>query len=120
MNVSQLMVCGLLMALFSFSTEAKSLIPAQEKSLRNLLGEELSEYLASGERERNLESARSRLLRDLRLNTRARGMWSRIMNDQPASRKQKTGVKKGASTPARGGCFGHKLDRISTLSGMGC
>ncbi|KAJ8270416.1 hypothetical protein GJAV_G00114320 [Gymnothorax javanicus] len=119
MKVSQMVVCGLLMALFSLNSEAKSFIPAQEKSFRNLLGEELTEYLASGERERSLESARSRLLRDLRLNTRARGMWSRILNDQPGSRKQKIGVKK-ASTPVRGGCFGHKLDRISTLSGMGC
>ncbi|KAJ8393170.1 hypothetical protein AAFF_G00068530 [Aldrovandia affinis] len=119
MNVSQLMVCGLLMTLLSFSTEAKPLIPTQQKSLRSFLGEELSDYLASGERERSPESTRARLLQELRLNTRARGAWARVMSDQPGSRKQKTVVKKGAP-PARGGCFGHKLDRISTLSGMGC
>ncbi|KAG7456841.1 hypothetical protein MATL_G00240190 [Megalops atlanticus] len=120
MNVSQLMVCGLLMTLLSFSIEANPLIPTEQKSLRSLLGDELSEYLASGERERSLESARSRLLRELRLGIRSKGMLSRFMNDQPGSRKQKPGVKKGAAPPARGGCFGHKLDRISTLSGMGC
>ncbi|KAG9330383.1 hypothetical protein JZ751_025545 [Albula glossodonta] len=108
------------MTLLSSSTEATPLTPAQQKSLRNLLGEELSEYLASGERERNLESMRSRLLQDLQLSTRAKGMWYRMMNDQPGLRKQKTAVKKAPTQPARGGCFGHKLDRISTLSGMGC
>ncbi|KPP76595.1 C-type natriuretic peptide 4-like [Scleropages formosus] len=91
------------------------------KSLRDLLGEELSEYLASGERDRRLENIRSRarLLRDLRLDTRAKGMWSRILNDQPGLRKHKVGTKKGGST-SRGGCFGHKMDRIGTISGMGC
>ncbi|KAL2089778.1 hypothetical protein ACEWY4_014466 [Coilia grayii] len=120
MNISHLFACGLLMTLLSVSTEAKPLTPAQQKSLRTLLGEELSEFLESGERERRLENlrARVRLLRDLRLDTRAKGMWAR-MNDQPGTRKHKTGTKKGGST-SKSGCFGHKMDRIGTMSGMGC
>ncbi|MBN3321433.1 ANFC4 protein, partial [Atractosteus spatula] len=118
MNISHLVACGLLMTLLSVSMEAKPLTPAQQKSLRSLLGEELSEYLASGETEGKLESARSRvrLLRDLRLDTRAKAAWARILNDQPSPRKFKGGVKKGGSR----GCFGHKIDRIGTISGLGC
>ncbi|KAG5276084.1 hypothetical protein AALO_G00127710 [Alosa alosa] len=93
MNISHLFACGLLMTLLSISTEAKPLTPAQQKSLRSLLGEELSEFLASGEKERRLENirARIRLLRDLRLDTRAKNM--RIMNDQPSARKHKPVTK---------------------------
>ncbi|MBN3295590.1 ANFC4 protein, partial [Amia calva] len=88
------------------------------QSLRSLLGEELSEYLASGEQEGKLENVRSRvrLLRDLRLDTRAKAVWARILNDQPSSRRYKGGVKKGGSR----GCFGHKIDRIGAVSGLGC
>ncbi|XP_012683796.1 C-type natriuretic peptide [Clupea harengus] len=121
MNVSHLFACGLLMTLLSVSIEAKPLTPAQQKSLRSLLGEELSDFLESGERERRLENIRTRvrLLRDLRLDTRAKGMWARMMSDQPAVRKHKQGNKKGGST-SKSGCFGHKMDRIGTVSGMGC
>lgn len=89
------------------------------QSLRSLLGEELSDFLASGERERRLENirARIRLLRDLRPDTRAKGM--RTMSDQPSARKHKPGTKKTTNT-AKSGCFGHKMDRIGTISGMGC
>lgn len=91
------------------------------QSLRSLLGEELAEFLESEERERRLDAVRSRirLLRDLRMDTRARGMWARLLNDQPATRRHKSGSKKGGST-TRSGCFGHKMDRIGTISGMGC
>ncbi len=91
------------------------------QSLRSLLGEELAEFLESEERERRLDAVRSRirLLRDLRMDTRARGMWARLLNDQPAPRRHKSGNKKGGST-SRSGCFGHKMDRIGTISGMGC
>lgn len=91
------------------------------QSLRSLLGEELAEFLESEERERRLEDVRSRirLLRDLRMDTRARGMWARLLNDQPIPKKHKSGNKKGGST-SRSGCFGHKMDRIGTISGMGC
>ncbi|XP_051977585.1 C-type natriuretic peptide 4-like isoform X2 [Xyrauchen texanus] len=87
-------------------------------SLRALLGEELSALLASDESQRRMEN-RARLLRDLQMDTRAKSMWARILNDQPGSRKQRAGSKKGGTT-ARSGCFGHKMDRIGTMSGMGC
>ncbi|XP_030646979.1 C-type natriuretic peptide [Chanos chanos] len=118
MNPSHLVACGLLMALLSVCTEAKPLTQAQQKPLRALLGEELSEFLASGERERRLEN-RARLLRELTMDTRAKIMWARKMNDQPNSRRNKSGNKKAGSTP-RSGCFGYKIDRIGTMSGMGC
>ncbi|XP_066565326.1 C-type natriuretic peptide [Amia ocellicauda] len=118
MNISHWVACGLLMTLLSVTMEAKPLTQAQQKSLRSLLGEELSEYLASGEQEGKLENVRSRvrLLRDLRLDTRAKAVWARILNDQPSSRRYKGGVKKGGSR----GCFGHKIDRIGAVSGLGC
>lgn len=82
------------------------------QALEALLGEELAEFLGSGER-------RMRLLRELRTDTRAKGMWARFVNDQNGSRRHKSGTKKGGST-TRSGCFGHKMDRIGTISGMGC
>lgn len=90
------------------------------QSLRSLLGDELADFLESEDRERRLDAVRSRirLLRDLRMDTRARGMWARLLNDQPVPRKHKSGIKKGGSS--RSGCFGHKMDRIGTISGMGC
>ncbi|NP_001290796.1 C-type natriuretic peptide precursor [Esox lucius] len=120
MNISYLVACGLMITLLSVRSGAKPLTAAQQKSLRNLLGEELSEFLASGERERRLDTVRSRvrLLRDLRMDTRAKGMWARLLNDQPNARRHKQNSKKG--TVPRSGCFGQKLDRIGTLSGMGC
>ncbi|CAB1324702.1 unnamed protein product [Coregonus sp. 'balchen'] len=116
MNISHLVACGLMITLLSVRTGAKPLTPAQQKSLRSLLGEELSQFLASDERERRMENLRSRvrLLRDLRMETRAKGMWA----SQPSARRHKPNTKKGAA--ARSGCFGHKMDRIGTISGMGC
>ncbi|XP_037625017.1 C-type natriuretic peptide [Sebastes umbrosus] len=122
MNLSYLVACGLMVTLLSVRMGAKPLSQAQQKSLRNLLGEELAEFLESEESERQLDAVRSRirLLRDLRMDTqRARGMWARLLNDQPAPRRHKSGTKKGGST-SRSGCFGHKMDRIGTISGMGC
>lgn len=91
------------------------------QSFQSLLGEELAEILESDERERRIDAVRSRmrLLRDLRMDTKARGMWARLLNDQPAPRRHKSGSKKAGST-SRSGCFGHKMDRIGTISGMGC
>ncbi|XP_051549782.1 C-type natriuretic peptide isoform X2 [Myxocyprinus asiaticus] len=118
MIISHLVACGLILTLLTASTEAKSLTQAEQRSLRALLGEELLEFLATDESERRMES-RARLLRDLRMDTRAKGMWARFLNDQPGSRRHKAGSKKGGTT-ARSGCFGHKMDRIGTMSGMGC
>ncbi|KAM6962992.1 C-type natriuretic peptide isoform 1-T2 [Aplochiton taeniatus] len=121
MNFSHLVACGLIITLLSVRTGAKPLTPAQQKSLRSLLGEELADFLELDESDRRLENLRSRarLLRDLRMDTRAKGVWARFMSDQPSPRRHKTGTKK-AGSPSRGGCFGHKMDRIGTISGMGC
>lgn len=78
----------------------------------------MSEILASDDGQRKMES-NARFLQDLQLKTRAKGMWARILNDQPGSRRLRAGSKKGGTT-ARSGCFGHKMDRIGTMSGMGC
>ncbi|PIN92715.1 hypothetical protein AB205_0077770 [Aquarana catesbeiana] len=87
-------------------------------SLRALLGEELAEYLVSGERgERSIDpKTRARLLRDIRADTRSRAAWTRLLNEHPNSRKIKGINKKGTSK----GCFGLKLDRIGAMSGLGC
>ncbi|MEQ2188897.1 C-type natriuretic peptide 4 [Goodea atripinnis] len=121
MNLSYWLACGLLVSLLSEKMGAKPLTQAQQKSFRSLLGEELAEILESDEREKRIDAVRSRmrLLRDLRMDTRARGMWARLLNDQPATRRHKSGSKKAGST-SRSGCFGHKMDRIGTISGMGC
>ncbi|CAL9695430.1 unnamed protein product [Knipowitschia caucasica] len=121
MNGSYLVACGLLLTLLSLKTGAKPLSQTQQKTLRTLLGEELADFLESEEREQRLEDVRSRirLLRDLRVDTRARGMWARLLNDHPVPRRHKSGNKKAGSS-SRSGCFGHKMDRIGTLSGMGC
>uniref|UniRef100_A0A671NQX7 C-type natriuretic peptide 4-like n=2 Tax=Sinocyclocheilus anshuiensis TaxID=1608454 RepID=A0A671NQX7_9TELE len=118
MILSHLVACGLVLTLLSVSTETKPLTLEEQRSLRMLLGEELSELLASDESQRRMEN-RVRLLRDLRMDTRAKGPWARILNEQPGSRRLKAGSKKGGTT-ARSGCFGHKMDRIGTMSGMGC
>lgn len=121
MNLSYLVACGLIVTLLSVKIGAKPLSQAQQKSIRSLLGEELADFLESEERERRLEAVRSRirLLRDLRVDTRARGMWARLLNDHPVPRRHKAGSKKPGSS-SRSGCFGHKMDRIGTISGMGC
>ncbi|KAI7791425.1 C-type natriuretic peptide [Triplophysa rosa] len=118
MITSHLVACGLILTLLSASTETKPLTQAEQRSLSALFGDELSEFLASDESQRRVED-RARLLRDFRMDTRAKGMWARIMNDQPGSRRHRAGSKKGGTT-ARSGCFGHKMDRIGTMSGMGC
>ncbi|XP_057698173.1 C-type natriuretic peptide [Corythoichthys intestinalis] len=120
MNLSYLVACGLMVTLLSGRMRAKPLSEAQQKSLRSLLGDELTDLLESEERDKRVDAvrARMRLLRDLRMDTR-RGMWARLLNDQPTPRRHKSGSKKGGST-ARSGCFGHKMDRIGTISGMGC
>lgn len=60
----------------------------------------------------NLKGDRSRLLRDLRGDTRSRTALARLLQEQ----KYKGGNKK----PLSKGCFGLKLDRIGSMSGLGC
>ncbi|XP_053316878.1 C-type natriuretic peptide [Spea bombifrons] len=106
---------GLVLAVLCVQMEAKPTAQTHQKSLRALLGEELAEYLASGER--NIDpKTRARLLRDLRADTRSRAAWARLLNEHPNTRKFKGINKKGLSK----GCFGLKLDRIGSMSGLGC
>ncbi|XP_069068976.1 C-type natriuretic peptide [Pleurodeles waltl] len=119
MHASHFVAWGLLLtALLCLDSEGKPL--SQQKSLRTLLGDELSEFLGSGESgpDRGPKDAksRSRLLRDLRMDTRSRAAWTRLLNDYPNPRKYKGIHKKGLSK----GCFGLKLDRIGAMSGLGC
>lgn len=64
----------------------------------------------------NLKGDRSRLLRDLRVDTKSRAAWVRLLSENPSGRKLKGNNKKGLSK----GCFGLKLDRIGSMSGLGC
>lgn len=64
----------------------------------------------------NLKGDRSRLLRDLRVDTKSRAAWARLLHENPNARKYKGTNKKGLSK----GCFGLKLDRIGSMSGLGC
>lgn len=90
-------------------------------------GEELAEPQAAGGGQKkgdktpggggaNLKGDRSRLLRDLRVDTKSRASWARLLHEHPNARKYKGGNKKGLSK----GCFGLKLDRIGSMSGLGC
>uniref|UniRef100_A0A8C5WGE3 Natriuretic peptide C n=1 Tax=Leptobrachium leishanense TaxID=445787 RepID=A0A8C5WGE3_9ANUR len=119
MHFSHFLAWGLVLALLYVRMEARPTGQSPgPSSLRALLGEELAEYLASGERgERSIDpKTRARLLRDLRADTRSRAAWTRLLNEHPNSRKFKSINKKGLSK----GCFGLKLDRIGTISGLGC
>ena len=60
----------------------------------------------------SFKGEQSRLLRDLRVDTKSR--WTRLLQENPTRKKPNT--KKGSSK----GCFGQKLDRIGALSGLGC
>ncbi|MXQ79369.1 hypothetical protein E5288_WYG000345 [Bos mutus] len=90
-------------------------------------GEEVAEPQAAGGGQKkgdktpggggaNLKDDRSRLLRDLRVDTKSRAAWTRLLHEHPNARKYKGGNKKGLSK----GCFGLKLDRIGSMSGLGC
>lgn len=91
-------------------------------------GEELAEPQAAGGGQKkgdkttpggggaNRKGDGSRLLRDLRVDTKSRAAWARLLHEHPNARKYKGGNKKGLSK----GCFGLKLDRIGSMSGLGC
>ncbi|MEE6511073.1 hypothetical protein FKM82_017298 [Ascaphus truei] len=117
MHFSHFLAWGLLLAVLCVRMEAKPTAQAQKKSLRSLLGEELADYLAAADRsDRYIDpKTRARLLRDLRAGTRSRTAWVRLLNEYSNTRKYK-GIKKGLSK----GCFGLKLDRIGSMSGLGC
>uniref|UniRef100_G1MDV0 C-type natriuretic peptide n=3 Tax=Ailuropoda melanoleuca TaxID=9646 RepID=G1MDV0_AILME len=126
MHLSQLLACALLLTLLSLRpSEAKPGAPP--KVPRTPPGEELAEPQAAGGGQKkgdktpggggaNLKGDRSRLLRDLRVDTKSRASWARLLHEHPNARKYKGGNKKGLSK----GCFGLKLDRIGSMSGLGC
>ncbi|KAM8790698.1 C-type natriuretic peptide [Rhynchonycteris naso] len=121
MHLSQLLACALLLTLLSlWPSEAKPGVPP--KVPRTPLGE-VSHAEGGGQKKRdktpggggaNLKADQSRLLRDLRVDTKSR--WARLLQENPNARKIKGGSKKGTSK----GCFGLKLDRIGSTSGLGC
>ncbi|KAF6361910.1 natriuretic peptide C [Rhinolophus ferrumequinum] len=125
MHLSQLLACALLLTLLSlWPSEAKP--GALPKGPRTPQGEELavSHAEGGGQKKRdktpggsgaNLKGDQSRLLRDLRVDTKSQGAWARSLQANPPARKKK-GYKKGNSK----GCFGLKLDRIGSTSGLGC
>ncbi|XP_036919421.1 C-type natriuretic peptide [Sturnira hondurensis] len=122
MHLSQLLACALLLTLLSLlPSEAK---PGSPKVPRAPLGEvpAVSHAESGAQKKRdktpggsgaNLKGDQSRLLRDLRVDTKSR--WARLLQENPNARK-KSGTKKGSSK----GCFGLKLDRIGATSGLGC
>ncbi|CAO2625287.1 C-type natriuretic peptide, partial [Lemmus lemmus] len=119
MHLSQLIACALLLTLLSLRlSEAKPGTPP--KGPRTPPGEELAEPQAAGGNQKKGDKTpggdRSRLLRDLRVDTKSRAAWARLLHEHPNARKYKGGNKKGLSK----GCFGLKLDRIGSMSGLGC
>ncbi|XP_075386491.1 C-type natriuretic peptide [Tenrec ecaudatus] len=125
MHLSRLLACALLLTLLSLRpSQAKP--GAQPKVPRTSSGEEATETQAGGGGHKkgdkapggggaNSKGDRSRLLRDLRLDNKSRAAWARLLHENPNSRKYK-GNKKGLPN----GCFGLKLDRIGSMSGLGC
>ncbi|KAM9664858.1 C-type natriuretic peptide [Trichechus inunguis] len=124
MHLSQLLACALLLTLLSLRpSQAKPGAPP--KAPRTPPGEEVTETQASGGGQKKGDKApgganpkgdRSRLLRDMRVDTKSRAAWARLQHEHPSARKYKGGNKKGLSK----GCFGLKLDRIGSMSGLGC
>ncbi|ELV09587.1 C-type natriuretic peptide [Tupaia chinensis] len=135
MHLSQLLACALLLMLLSLRpSEAKPGAPPKVGAVagtpglgRARPGEELAEPQAAGGGQKkgdktpggggaNLKGDRSRLPRDLRVDTKSRAAWARLLHEHPNARKYKGSNKKGLSK----GCFGLKLDRIGSMSGLGC
>ncbi|XP_001363040.1 C-type natriuretic peptide [Monodelphis domestica] len=128
MHVSRLLAWALLLTLLSLRPEAKPAAP--QKPPRNPPGEELAGLLAAAGGDKKGDKAaggggggasankgsNARLLRDLRVDTRSRAAWARLLHDYPNARKYRGVNKKGLSK----GCFGLKLDRIGSMSGLGC
>ncbi|XP_074045765.1 C-type natriuretic peptide [Macrotis lagotis] len=124
MRVSRLLAWTFLLALLSLGPEAKPAAP--QKPPRTPPGAEPAAAGADKKAERAAggggapagvpAAAGARLLRDLRADTRSRAAWARLLHDHPSARKLRGVNKKGLSK----GCFGLKLDRIGSLSGLGC
>ncbi|XP_038607219.1 C-type natriuretic peptide [Tachyglossus aculeatus] len=119
MHLSHLLAWALLLlTVLALRAEAKP--PAPQKLPRTPPGDEAPDPVApvgGGKKgDKAPKGERARLLRELRLDPRARGAWARLLHDHPSARKYKGTNKKGLSK----GCFGLKLDRIGSMSGLGC
>uniref|UniRef100_P84715 C-type natriuretic peptide n=1 Tax=Ornithorhynchus anatinus TaxID=9258 RepID=ANF39_ORNAN len=121
MHLSHLLAWALLLTLLSLRAEAKP--PSPQPQVPRSPGDEASEAVAANgggkKGDKEPKGDRPRLLRELRLDTRSRGsrgVWTRLLHDHPNPRKYKPANKKGLSK----GCFGLKLDRIGSTSGLGC
>ncbi|KAJ1065506.1 hypothetical protein K5549_016598, partial [Capra hircus] len=92
MHLSQLLACALLLSLLSLRpSEAKPGAPPK-KVPRTPPGEEVAEPQAAGGGQKkgdktpggggaNLKDDRSRLLRDLRVDTKSRAAWTRLLHE---------------------------------------
>ncbi|KAM9127249.1 C-type natriuretic peptide [Pangshura tecta] len=120
MRIAHFVACGLSLALLSVRLEARPAAQPQQKPPRSAPGHALAESPAAGpERGETAGGGRgsgSRLLRELRVDTKSRAAWARLLRDYPGTRRHKGVSKKGLSK----GCFGLKLDRIGSMSGLGC
>ncbi|XP_067417134.1 C-type natriuretic peptide [Emydura macquarii macquarii] len=120
MRIAHVLAGGLVLALLSARLEARPARRPQQKPPRSAPGHELAETPAAGSERAETAGGGgrgrgSRLLRELRVDTKSRAAWARLLRDHPGTRRHK-GAKKGLSK----GCFGLKLDRIGSMSGLGC
>ncbi|XP_055977822.1 C-type natriuretic peptide [Sorex fumeus] len=125
MHLSQLLACALLLTLLSLRpSDAKPGEPP--KVPRAPHGRQPAGCQPANEKRgdktpsdggANLKSDRSRLLRDLHVDTKARAARARRLQEQPRPRRYSSSSTK--KIPSQG-CFGLKLDRIGALSGLGC
>ncbi|XP_054242187.1 C-type natriuretic peptide [Indicator indicator] len=127
MRISPLLAGGLLLALLSVRLEAKPVSQLPQKASRGSAAAAGPPEAAAAERdkERNKERSSSssgggggsgpREAREVRVEARPRPGWTRLLQDPPG-RRHKGLHKKGMGK----GCFGLKLDRIGSMSGLGC
>ncbi|XP_049625300.1 C-type natriuretic peptide [Suncus etruscus] len=126
MHLSQLLACALLLTLLALlPSDAKPGAPPKVSRTAPADGSVEPQVGGGGAKKgdktpgggaANLKGDRSRLLRDLRVDTKSRAAWVRLLSENPSGRKLKGNNKKGLSK----GCFGLKLDRIGSMSGLGC
>ncbi|XP_041898321.1 C-type natriuretic peptide [Corvus kubaryi] len=109
MQISPLLAGGLLLALLSVRLEAKPASQLPQKASREREKEREKERTGGG------GGSGPREAREARAEARARAGWARLLQDPPG-RRHKGLHKKGLGK----GCFGLKLDRIGTMSGLGC
>ncbi|XP_074860165.1 C-type natriuretic peptide [Carettochelys insculpta] len=122
MRLSHVVAGGLLLVLLSARLQARPAAQPQRKPARSAPGHELATSPAASPARGETAGGGggrgpgSRLLRELRVDAKSRAAWARLLRDHPGTRRHKGAGKKGLSK----GCFGLKLDRIGSMSGLGC